>query len=517
MKISSNQEWSFSDIEEIFDHVERIAKEKYGLNTYPNQLEIISSEQMIDAYCSNGLPIYYPHWSYGEQYVKQLEAYRRGYMGLAYEIVINSNPCISYLMEENTLLMQTLVIAHAAFGHNHFFKNNYLFKQWTDAEGIIDYLIYAKKFIRDCEESYGIDEVESVLDAAHTINYHGVDKYVRPTKLSAAEEEKLKKERNDYIQSQLNDIWRTIPITKDQNDNAVDPERFPSEPQENILYFIEKNAPRLDTWKREILRIVRKISQYFYPQYQTKLMNEGTATYFHYKILHDLYDEGIIDDGAMLEFYHSHTNAIAQFGYKEQGFRARFNPYALGFAMFQDIERITTNPTEEDRNWFYKQDWVGNNKPIETIKWAIENFKDESFIKQFLSPKIIREFKMFSIHDDDKDPKIEVSGIHNERGYQTVREALSNEYNIGYTIPDIQVFDVNRWGDRTLTLRHYMVNGRPLDVESTVDTLKAISQLWGYEVKLESVNPNTSEPTTVYSMDGSKVTLDVFLDDDFTP
>ena len=144
MKITSGQEWNFDDIENIYIQIKKIADEKYGLNYYPNQLEVISSEQMLDAYSSVGLPLYYSHWSFGEQFVKELEAYKRGRMGLAYEIVINSSPCIAYLMEENTMMMQALVIAHASFGHNHFFKNNYLFKQWTDADSIIDYLSFAK-------------------------------------------------------------------------------------------------------------------------------------------------------------------------------------------------------------------------------------------------------------------------------------------------------------------------------------------------------------------------------------
>jgi len=508
MIISSGQEWSFEQIEEIYDHIERVARDKYDLNFYPNQLEIITSEQMLDAYAANGLPLYYPHWSFGEQYVKQLDAYKRGYMGLAYEIVINSNPCIAYLMEENTLMMQTLVIAHASFGHNHFFKNNYLFKQWTDADGIIDYLAFAKKYIRECEELYGIDEVEAIIDAAHSLERYGVNKYQRPPSLSAAKEEARRKEREEYRQSQLNDIWRTIPNTKKAEAEEI--MRFPQEPQENLLYFIEKNAPRLETWKREIIRIIRKVSQYFHPQAQTKLMNEGCATYFHYKIIHDLYDEGIIDNGAMLEFFHSHTGVTYQpdFG--------SINPYALGFAMYQDIERVATEPTDEDREWFAGQDWVGSGDWLGTIKWAIENFKDESFIQQFLSPKVIRDFKLFVIHDDEHDPMLEISAIHNKSGYKTVREALSRQYNIGYMIPDIQVYDIDRWGDRTMTLRHYMVNKRPLDQETTVSTLRHLRYLWEYNIRLESVDPMSADDIrAIYNLnENNDISLDIFFEEE---
>jgi len=511
MKITSGQEWSFDKVEEVYLKLQKIADEKYQLKYYPNQLEIISSEQMLDAYASVGLPLYYPHWSFGEQFIRELEEYRRGRMGLAYEIVINSNPCIAYLMEENTMMMQALVIAHASFGHNHFFANNYLFKQWTDPEGIIDYLAFAKKYIRECEERYGQDEVEAVIDAAHALQRYGVDKYKHPETLSFEKSEELRKEREAYRQSQVNEIWNTVPRTKEEKSKQEE-ERFPKDPQENILYFIEKNAPRMESWKREILRIVRKVSQYFYPQSQTKVMNEGCATFFHHKLMHDLYDCGVLDDGAMLEFYASHTGVIRQSDF-DSPYYSGINPYAIGFAMYQDIERVSMNPTEEDRDWFGNQEWVGNGDWLKNIKWAIKNFKDESFIQQFLSPKLIRDFRMFAIHDDEQDPKLLVSGIHNKQGYQTIRDILAKQYNIGYQIPDIQVYDVDRWGDRTLTLRHYMVNKRPLESESTTDTLRYIASLWGYNVRLESVDPS-NDVRAVYDIAGDEAVLDIFLEED---
>lgn len=512
--IDSGQEWTFELIEEVYGHIEEVANE-FGHNTYTNQLEMISSEQMLDAYAAVGMPIMYSHWSFGEQFVKQLEAYKRGYMGLAYEIVINSDPCIAYLMEENTALMQTLVIAHASFGHNHFFKNNYLFKQWTDAEGIIDYLSFAKKFIRECEEQYGEPEVEMMLDCAHALMRYGVDKYKHPAPLSAKKEEALRKERVAYDQSQRNEIWNTIPRTKKKTETDEDEDQFPKEPQENILYFLEKNAPRLKDWHREIIRIVRRVAQYFYPQMQTQLMNEGFATYSHYKIMHRLQEKGLISDGAMLEFYQSHTGVVGQPDYNHPHYNG-INPYALGFAMMCDIERISTEPTQEDREWFTKQDWVGAGDPWGAIMFAVENFKDESFVRQYLSPKVMRDFQMFAVHDDEKDPKLEVSGTQRDvPGYKTVRDALSKQYNIGYVIPDIQVSNVDTWGDRSMTLQHYMVNKRPLDTESATETLKYLSFLWGYPIKLESVD-EAGEVRAIFDIKEDETVLDIFLDDDST-
>ena len=149
---------------------------------------------MLDAYASVGMPLMYPHWTFGKRFARDEALYRNGYQALAYEIVINSSPCISYFMEENTMAMQTLVIAHAAFGHNHFFKNNYLFQQWTDAEGILDYLDFAKRYVAECEERHGVDAVESVLDAAHALMNQGVFRYRRAAKLKMGEYESRRRD-----------------------------------------------------------------------------------------------------------------------------------------------------------------------------------------------------------------------------------------------------------------------------------------------------------------------------------
>lgn len=507
--LTSGQDWSFELIEEIYGHIDRIAKEKFKLDTYQNQIEIITSEQMLDAYSAVGMPIYYNHWSFGKMFTYEQEMYKRGHMGLAYEIVINSNPCISYLMEENTMMMQALVIAHAAFGHNAFFKNNYLFQQWTDAEGIIDYLVFAKKYITECEEKYGIDVVEEVLDACHSLKYYGVDKYKRPPKLSPEQEKQRTKERNDYIQSRLNDLWRTIPTNTTKVIGAKEEEtRFPNEPQENILYFIEKNAPNLDPWKRELIRIVRKVSQYFYPQIQTKMMNEGFACFIHYNMMYELYNEGLVNDGFMLEFFESHTNVVTQRDYNSKQFNG-INPYALGFAIFQDIKRICVEPTDEDKEWF--PEWAGNNNWVDTVLFAMKNFKDDSFILQYLSPKVIRDFKLFVVLDDHTDPKLEITAIHDKSGYVKVREALSRQYNIGYHIPDIQVYNVDRWGDRSLTLKHFMTNVRPLNPELATRVLEHLTFLWGYDVNLKSIDQNNNTHA-VYTLSENNKLLDIFVD-----
>ena len=486
--LSDGPDWTFDMLAQYETEIDRIAKE-YKLDIYPNQIEVITAEQMMDAYASIGMPINYTHWSFGKKFIQNEQQYRRGQMGLAYEIVINSNPCIAYLMEENTITMQALVMAHACYGHNSFFKGNYLFQTWTDASSIIDYLVFAKNYIAKCEQKYGYEEVEQTLDSCHALMNFGVDRYKRPQKLSLQEEKSRQKQRAKYLQSQVNELWRTLPDSKEKNQPKA--MRFPAEPQENLLYFIEKNAPLLEPWQREIVRIVRKVSQYFYPQKQTQVMNEGWACFWHYHILNKLYDEGLVTDRFMLEFLHSHTSVVTQPDYNSP-YYSGINPYALGFNMFMDIKRICQEPTEEDRYWFPDiagKDW------LETVHFAMHNFKDESFISQFLSPKVMRDFKLFAVEDDSDKPYVSVSAIHDERGYRAIREKLSAQYNLSNLEPNIQVYNVDVRGDRSLTLRYVPQNEIPL-ADSKDEVMRHLHRLWKFDVKLEQIQDD-GEPAVI--------------------
>ncbi|SCA54769.1 conserved hypothetical protein [Candidatus Terasakiella magnetica] len=493
----TRSEWTFDLMSTVYEAIEDIAENELHLNTYPNQIEIISSEQMLDAYSSIGLPLMYKHWSFGKRFARDEHSYRRGYAGLAYEIVINSSPCISYNMEDSSMAMQTLVMAHAAFGHNHFFKNNYLFQQWTDAEGILEYLSFARDYISKCEERHGRERVEEVLDAAHALMDQGVFRYRRPPKLSKEALHKKVKEREEYEEHTYNDLWRTVPINEEE---AEEPSESDIEkkkrrdmfklPEENLLYFLEKNSPILQTWEREVLRIVRNIAQYFYPQKQTKVMNEGCATFVHYTIMNRLYDKGLITEGAMLEILHSHTSVVFQPEFDDPRYNG-INPYALGFNMMMDIKRMCMEPTDEDREWF--PDIAGNGKWRDTLLDAWANYRDESFILQYLSPHLMRKMRFFAIFDDSKKSNLEISAIHNNAGYRAVRNGLAESYNLSLQEPDIQVIDVNMRGNRTLYLRHRVKNGVLLYEKQRDEVLKHLKVLWGYEIVLKGEDQQTGE------------------------
>ncbi|HNL36209.1 MAG TPA: SpoVR family protein, partial [Agitococcus sp.] len=248
-----------------------------------------------------------------------------------------------------------------------------------------------------------------------------------------------------------------------------------------------------------ILRIVRKIAQYFYPQRQTQVMNEGWATFWHYTLLNRLYDKGLVTDGFILEFLQSHTAVVYQPTFDKPYYRG-INPYALGFAMFQDIKRICQNPTEEDKYWF--PDLVGKDW-LETIKFAMQNFKDESFIQQFLSPKVMRDFRMFSVLDDTKKDNLLISAIHDDGGFRQLRQSLSNQYNLSMNEPNIQVWSVNLRGDRSITLRHVRQQGRPL-ADSSSAVLKHLHALWKFDVHLECWDDNRLVETITCNKEGIK-------------
>ena len=487
-------EWTFDLLKQLYEEIEIVALEDLGLDVYPNQLEVISSEQMLDAYASLGMPILYRHWSFGKRFARDQRLYQKGLTGLAYEIVINSNPCISYNMEDNSAALHTLVMAHAAFGHNHFFKNNYLFREWTDAESILDFLDYSRRFVTACEERHGLAEVEATLDAAHALMDHGVFRYHRRPEPTPKELMERRQRIADEQERSYNDLWRTVPQDPSRPEPTVaelearERQQALHLPEENLLYFLEMHSPVLKDWQRELLSIVRQLAQYFYPQRQTKVMNEGCATFVHHCIVNTLYDKGILSEGAMLEILHSHSSVVFQPAFDDRRYSG-LNPYTLGFNMMCDIKRIVTEPKSEDWEWFPELAGTGDWRTA--LKYAWANYRDESFIQQYLSPKLIRDMRLFVLADQTEESFYRVADIHDERGYRNVRRTLARSYDPGMADPDIQVADVNLKGDRVLRLRHLVRDGIPLDTNDRDLAMRHLRHLWGYGVSLMGVDRET--------------------------
>jgi spore cortex formation protein SpoVR/YcgB (stage V sporulation) len=215
-------------------------------------------------------------------------------------------------------------------------------------------------------------------------------------------------------------------------------------------------------------------------------MNEGTATYVHYRIMNRLHEQGKISDGNFLEFLQSHTNVVFQPDFDDPRFSG-FNPYALGFAMMQDIERIVTSPDDEDREFFREIAGSGDTMGVLRRVWA--NYRDESFITQFLSPRLIRRLRLFHLHDDPAETAgIRVDAIHDERGYRRVRRELARQYDVGFIDPNIEVVDVDLAGNRRLILRHTVVKGAQLNEVDAKRVLQHLADLWSYDVSLIEVD-----------------------------
>lgn len=480
--IATGTEWTLGILEK-YDRAIAAHATRLGLDTYPIQYELITASQMLDLCSTVGMPVHYAHWSFGKQLLSQEHGYRKGMTGLAYEIVINTSPAIAYLMETNTLALQVLVMAHAGYGHNAFFKTNYLFRQFTQADAILDYLQFARSFVQDCEEQYGWREVESVLDCCHALASYGVDRYRRPARLSVKRERTRLKERLKFAEKHYNADFAHLHMHERDD---PEPDSSPVfDPQENLLYFIEKHAPKLQPWQRELVRIVRKVSQYFYPQRLTKVANEGAATFWHYTLLNELYDAGEVDDGFMLEWLGNHGDVVAQPAFDSRAFHG-LNPYALGFSIFRDIRRICEVPTDEDRQWFPS---LAGSSWQEAIQFAMTNFKDDSLIEQYLSPKVMRDMRLFMMHDGEEDREhYRVEAIHNETGYTKVRQALAAQYRSEAYIPTIVVARASDDAERALLLQHRVESGRMLDAKSAETVLGYVKQLWKFDVVLEEVD-----------------------------
>src|SRR5271167_3710529 len=480
--ITSRTDWTEDLLTEVTHHIEEVAFEELDIDPskdiYTNQIEIIPAEMMIDAYASIGMPVNYNHWSFGKEYLKNWNKYQKGKMGLAYEIVINSDPCISYLMEENPAITQALVIAHAGIGHNFVFKNNDMFKEWTTPGSIIDYMIFAKNYIKSCEEKYGEDEVELFIDAAHALSTHAIDKQKRKHKKTEEDLMKEDADKADEKQKDLDIIIATTSVVekeKEQTDKDLDK----VDDEENILYFIYKRAPNMPQWKKEILRIVYKIQQYFYPQGQDKVLNEGMATFTHFHIMDTLEKKGIISPDAQMAWLHLHSNVVFQPNMHSKHYEGRFNPYALGLDILREVKRVCEYPTKEDEEWFphlVGEDWR------KQIKLAVTDYRDESFIEQFMTPNLMRRYNMMSV--DYAGSKGKVIEISDDIGYRNMRRTLASQYNPINFIPDITVSAARMRSDRLLTLEYHPYSGRSLHKVSAKKTLAYVKALWGYDVEV---------------------------------
>ena len=449
-------EYNLRTLEEWNEIIESKAKE-FGLNFYPQEFEIIGFNEMLGYEAYVGMPSKYPHWSYGKAYDKNKTLYSLNMTGLPYEMVINSNPCLAYLMRENTLLLQILTMAHV-YGHNDFFANNRMFVEGTKAKSVLEMFKLDAEIIRGYinNPNIGYEKVEKILDAAHAIRYQ----IPRTVGIKELSQEELK----DNIISEYNSKKENKGILDIEEDIPFpDVSKIPLEPCDDLFEFIIKYGA-LEEWGKNILRIVKRETKYFIPQIETKIMNEGWASFWHYNILKSLN----LDSGLHVEFLKRHNDVVAPI-------LGGLNPYFIGFKIFEDIDRR-----------------YGREKIFEVRK----NERDSSFLRRYLTRELCEELSLFQYSKKSFD--YIVKEVSDDDGWKEIRNYLSDTCGIS-SIPYIRVTNLNK-RDLSLTLEHNF-DGRELELSYAKETLKYLQDLWGHKVILLTKNKDNKSIEIVCNED----------------
>lgn len=492
--------YSVDDLQIWIDRIEECAQE-IGLDFFPQEFELCDHEQMMEYMAYHGMPYHYPHWSFGKAYDVTETQYRYGAIGLPYEMVINSNPSLAYLMANNSLLLQILTIAHV-YGHNHFFKNNSLF-EGTRSASVRNQMRTAEKMVQEFIDDplIGIDKVERILDAAHAIMFHG--------RFSPYRKHLTRKEQVDKIKGRFRspkDPHATIhPEVKQASEEEIKValQKVPLEPTEDILLFIRDNNPRLEEWERQLLTVVLNEVQYFTPQLQTRSLNEGCACIVHYIIMNMLLEKGYLQDGMYEEFMVYHNRVIAPI-------IGGVNLYCIGFNTLRAVqiwydgfldksllERQDKRLFEELSHDMEERNAIpadagtktGWEKLLEI--WSVD--RDTSFFRQYLSLPIMRKMHLFSHAEEKKsNGRRIIVDIVNQENWKEIKDMLTS-WTGENVFPKIKVEEVGSKGTgRALFLKHYIDSkGRELRAEYAEKTIKHIAHLWMHPVMLYcAINEN---------------------------
>jgi len=469
-------EYSIADLERWNDRIVELVQQ-FGLDPFPQEFEVCDHEDMLSYMVYSGMPSHYPHWSFGKNFEKLKTLYEYGVAGLPYEMVINSNPSIAYLMRDNSLALQVLTIAHV-YGHNDFFKNNFTFRS-TRAEYTIEafkgHANRVRQYIED--PSIGLERVEAILDAAHALSLQ-CRRNLAIKKPTAAEEREMKV----YEATPRTDPFGAIHRRQEQAEPDLNKE--PLYPDEDLLIFIRDHNRQFAEWEKDLLTIVHEQAQYFVPQIETKIMNEGWASFWHKKILETLE----LPQDLHLEFLVRHTQVL-------RPSPGSLNPYHVGMKIWEDIEQRWDHPSVEDIENFGPRKKSGREKLFEVR----EVERDASFLRRYLTEDLIRELNLFEYKQRGNEQV--VSRVADKENWRQIKETLIQNVGTG-TIPVIKVEDADYNNNRTLLLKHHH-DGRDLQLEYAEKTLRYLYQLWGRGVAMETV------------LDGQRTLLN-FIDSKFS-
>jgi len=424
--------WTFNDLKGWDDKICQIAS-NYGLDWHPINYEICDYYEMIGHMSYHGMPSHYQHWSYGKSFERTHQMYNLGIEGLPYELIINSNPSIAYLMRQNPLYLQVLIMAHCT-GHSDFFKNNRAFEN-TIPENIVAKFRAARQRIHGYVEdpSIGQDNVEEFLDILHTIRFQ--------TERNGKKRRTQSEIKRSYVEK--------INSDKEGKYSNINLDAPVIEPDHDLLGFLLDHGSHFKNWQIDLIEIVKDESQYFIPQIKTKILNEGWASFWHYKIMHEL----DLPQSMHIPFIKSHNQVI-------RPHLGQINPYHVGFYIFEKLER------EEG---------------LEQCFFTREIHNDESAIRCLLTMDDYRELNLFSY--SEKKRSITIDEISDEEGWQRVRSDLIRSVG-GNSIPMIYVSDISKSGNLILQHDH---DGRDIDLDHAENVIGGLMKIWPNQVKFFTI------------------------------
>jgi stage V sporulation protein R len=451
-----------AELEQSIEHIWEIAH-RLGLDPFPVHFELVPASIMYE-FGSYGLPGRFSHWTRGKAYYRMKTEYDYG-LSKIYELVVNTNPSYAFLMEQNDLLQNKLVAAHV-LGHTDMFKHNVYFKHTPP--NMIDKVSVNADRIRQYEYEHGPQEVERFLDAVLAIQEHIDPNFrIKPD----PEVEPQDGEPKKRPESPYQDLWSleergTARGTDDDEPVRTPRRRFPAHPQKDVLLFLAEHAPSLEDWQRDILLIVREEEQYFIPQMQTKVLNEGWASYWHSRILREL----DLTDAEYAAFAQMHAGVLSPNHF-------HINPYHVGYRILEDIERRWDSPTEEEQTKLGRKPGQGRAKLFELR----ETESDVSLLRNYLTKELVKDLDLYLYRKEGDEWVIAANWTEWEKVRDGIVAGLTN-----FGMPYITVDNADFNHNTELLLRHHFEE-QELDLPYAEKTLEYLHHIWSRPVHLETI------------------------------
>lgn len=447
---------------------------KFGLDGFPMRYEICPPD-IIYTFGAYGMPVRFSHWSFGKAFHRMKTQYDFN-LSRIYELVINANPCHAFLLNSNSLLQNKVIVAHV-LAHSDFFKHNYRFARTSRA--MPETMAVHAARLRRYEMRHGREKVEEVLDAAIALQQQ-VDPHSPPPEGPADDEERNRgsRDRENGAETPYDDLWELDGASDDDPPTQSSRLGREEEPRDLLLYIIE-HGRHLADWERDVLSIIRAEMLYFWPQLETKILNEGWATYWHARIMHrlDLTEEETVD------FARMHASVLAPG-------RLHINPYRIGYELLRSVEKRWNEPTADDRRRYGRRGGEGMQKLFEVR----ETETDVSLLRNYLTEDLVDELDLYVYR------RVRNEWVVTDNDWETVRDGLVQQLTNG-GVPVISIVDGDYRRNGELMLKH-RYEGVELDLRYLERTLPYVYRLWGRPVHLETV---VGEEKATFSCTGGDV------------